>query len=452
MANSEAPNLELTFAGMKFKSPIGVGAVGRPMGKNCTPALHADVLLKHVEAGASYINLPTCDYATEETLRKIEAYAKPFKMTGNNRGMPLRISKAVTPAAPYGVEGIYTFGWPGWADPVSGKAAGEHVEEVLKIVQDRMPSGTRIIANIRGYSDLPDSWVDAAKRWEYLGVDLIEINVSCPAYPGVSNALEDFEEKRFSAHWYGSVMGETPEAVEKITREVVKAVRIPVGVKLTPETGMLRAASLARRIQAAGAKWIASVNSGITVAPPDIFNRGKPMWSFSDGNPFIGTAGSWLRHISYKHVAAFAKFAPGLDISAAGGLVLPQHVVEIMMLGARQVQLCTGVIEKGRNFIRQCNSYLKKFMVEQGYHSLEEIVGLGQSYVKFLNEVKMSPEQYISVTDETKCTNCGVCADNICIARYMENGAVKVRAENCSGCGCCTVGCPSNAIKMVKVA
>ena len=171
MGKISEPNLEIDFAGIKFKSPIGVGAVGRPMGKNCTPQLHADILLKHVEAGASYINLPTCDYVTEESLRKIESYAKPFEKSGNNAGLGLRISKVVTQGAPYGVEGIYTVGWPGWADPVSGKAAGQHVEEVLKIVQDRMPAGTRIIANIRGYGELPDSWIDSAKRWEQLGAE-----------------------------------------------------------------------------------------------------------------------------------------------------------------------------------------------------------------------------------------------------------------------------------------
>ena len=153
MEQDSTPSLEVTFAGLKFKSPIGVGAVGRPMGKNCTPELHADVLVKHVEAGASYIALPTCDYATEETIRKIEAHAKKFTKPEYDGPRGLRITRAYTPAAPYGVEGIYTFGWPGFADAQAGKLAGEHVEAVLKIAKKKAPQDTRFIANIRGYGD-----------------------------------------------------------------------------------------------------------------------------------------------------------------------------------------------------------------------------------------------------------------------------------------------------------
>lgn len=454
MAKVSAPSLEVTFAGLKFRSPIGVGAVGRPFGKSVTPELHAEVLLKHVEAGAGYIVIPAGGYATQETIRKIEARAKPEERRSSfPSGM--RIIRAYTPVGPYGygVEGIYTLGWAGFMDTESGKERTQDAEAVMKIVKERKPKDVRIIINTLGYGDLPDSYVDSAKRWEQLGADLIELNLSCPGQPTMRNAVEDFQEKRFAARWYGSVIGELPDIVENITREVAKAVSIPVGVKLSPETGLLRVVGLARRIRDAGAKWVQSVNCGISIAPPDIYNRGKPVWPFTDGNPFVGIAGSWLRPQSYKHVAAVARFAPGIDIAAAGGLMTPEHCVEVMMLGARQVQLCTGIIEKGRKLIRQCDSFLKKFMVEQGYRSVEEIIGLGQQYIKYLEEVDRSVGgEVVAVIDDTKCTNCGVCTDQFCVALYREDGQVKVNEKNCNGCGCCMTGCPVDAIKLVRVA
>jgi len=450
MAKTSAPSLEIKFAGIPFTSPIGVGAVGRPFGKNVTPELHAEILLKHAEAGASYIEIPTCVYATEETIRKIKAHAKPFKKPESLR-MGMQIIRAYTPVAPYGVEGIYTLGSPGYTDPETGKAVGKHVEDVMEIVKKKKAEDVRVIANVLGYGDLPDGWVDSARRWEELGADLIEINVSCPGHPAMRGSFEAFKEKRFAAHWYGSVMSEMPDIVENITREVVKAVSIPVGVKFTPETSMLSIIDLAKRVKNAGAKWVQSTNAGITIAPPDIYNRGKSVWASTDGNPFIGTAGSWLRHITYRNTAAIAWFAPGLDIAAAGGIVTPQQCVEVMMLGARQIQLCTGILEKGRNLIRQCDSFLRKFMVEQGYNSLDEIAGLGTQYINYLDETDFSPGKFIAVTDDTKCTNCGVCADNFCTARYMENGQVKLNEEQCCGCGCCMVGCPVDAIKLERI-
>ena len=450
MAKVDAPSLEVTFSGLKFRSPIGVGAVGRPHGKNLTPELHAEVLLKHVDAGAAYIYIPTCTYATEETIRKVRERAKPEKEPPLFPSA-MRAIRAHTPVAPYGREGIYTLVTPHWITPERGIVDGEHSEAVTKILRERKPEDVLLIANTWGYGDLPDSYVEAAKRWEQLGADLIELNLSCPAQPAMRNAVEDFFEKSFSARWPGALLGQLPDIVENITREVAKAVNIPVGVKLTTETGFPAVVGLARRIRDAGAKFISTVNCGIGIAPPDIYNRGKPIWPFIDGNPFVGVTGSWLRHISYKHVAAIARFVPGIDITAAGGLVTPQHCMEIMMLGARQVQLCTGIIEQGRSLIRRSDSFFKKFMVEQGYQSLEEIIGLGQQYIKYLEEVDASAGKVICVTDETKCTNCGICADNFCIARYMEDGKVKVHEENCSGCGCCMLGCPVDAIKLERI-
>ena len=55
----------------------------------------------------------------------------------------------------------------------------------------------------------------------------------------------------------------------------------------------------------------------------------------------------------YKHVAGIAKFAPGIDIAAAGGLMMPENVVEVMMLGAKIAAHCTGMLYHGRNLLRR---------------------------------------------------------------------------------------------------
>jgi dihydroorotate dehydrogenase/NAD-dependent dihydropyrimidine dehydrogenase PreA subunit len=239
--------------------------------------------------------------------------------------------------------------------------------------------------------------------------------------------------------------------VEDITREVVKAVKIPVGIKLSPETGFPAIVGTVRRVRDAGAKFISLINCAVSIAPPDIYNHGKSPYPFLDDNAFSGSTGSWLRMICYKDVAAIARFVPGIDITAAGGAVTPEHCVEMMMLGARLVQVTTGMMEQGRSLLRRCNSFLGKFMAEQGYNSTEEIIGLGQKHIKYLDEIDMSAGKVKQVTDEEKCTNCGICADQICTVRYMENGKLKVNDANCTGCGSCTVSCRQNAIRLIKI-
>jgi dihydroorotate dehydrogenase/NAD-dependent dihydropyrimidine dehydrogenase PreA subunit len=281
---------------------------------------------------------------------------------------------------------------------------------------------------------------------------MIEMVFNCPAQLGMTGAVEDYYEETFSSRWPSSTLGQIPRLVENITREVAKAVKIPVGAKLTPEIGFPAIVGMARRIRDAGAKFISVAGCALTMAPPDIYNQGRPIYPFVDGNAFAGATGAWLRLGSYKDVAAVARFVPGLDIAGSGGIVTPQQSVEMMMLGARMVMVTTAVIEQGRSILRRCNSFLDKFMSEQGYKSMEEIIGLGQKHMMYLEQLDMSSEKVKAITDEDKCTNCGICTDSICTVRHMVDGKLTVDEKNCIGCGICLVACKQNAITLEKTA
>jgi dihydropyrimidine dehydrogenase (NAD+) subunit PreA len=92
------------------------------------------------------------------------------------------------------------------------------------------------------------------------------------------------------------------------------------------------------------------------------------------------------------------------------------------MLGAGIVEITTAIMEQGRSILRRSNSFLDKFMVEQGYKSTAEIIGLGQKYIDDLDKVDFQAGNIVSETDEEKCTNCGICADGFCVCRRMEGG------------------------------
>lgn len=446
-----ASNLETTFAGIKFRSPIGVGAVGRPEGANLTAKQHAEVLLKHAEAGVGYLYLPTCSYATEETIRKVKEVAKPNRV--NPKFPPgTRTIIATTPVSPYGVEGMFTLvTHPAWMRIERDNEEIEHSLEVAEIIKKNKPEDVVLIANTRGYGGIPDAYVDAAKFWAEQGAQLIEVNLSCPAQPSMTGAVEDYMEETFSTRWPGAIIGQIPRLVENITREVAKAVNVPIGIKLSPETGFPAVAAMAKRIKDAGAKFISMVNCGVSIAPPDIYNGGRSPYPFLEENAFSGITGSCLRMITYKDIAAVGRFVPGLEITAAGGAVIPEHCVEMMMLGAGLVQVTTAMMEQGRSILRRSNKFLSRFLEEQGYSSTKDIIGLGQKYIRYLDELDMSAGKVKAVTDEEKCTNCGVCADQICVVRTMENGQLKVDYDNCTGCGSCTVSCRYGAIKLVKI-
>lgn len=451
MSSQSKNNLETTFSGLKFKSPIGVGAVGRPFGGNLTPEDHAAVLLKHAVAGVGYLYMPTCSYATKESIEKVKAVAKPEKVR------PLfpmghRNALEITPGSHYGSEGVYSLVSHVCRMSVERDDQEiEHSKQVVDIIKKKAPKDVILIANTRGYGGIPDTYVDAAKFWEAQGVDMIEVNLSCPAQSAMNGAVEDYFEETFSTRWPGSIIGQIPHLVEDISRAVAKAVKIPVGIKLSPETGFPAVVGMARSIRDSGAKFISTFNCGVAIAPPDIYNRGRSPYPFLNGNAFAGGTGSYLRILVNKDVAAIARFAPGIDITAAGGVMAPEHVIQMMMLGARLVQVTTGVMEQGRSILKRCNSFMDKFMTEQGYHSTEEFIGLGQQHIKYLEEIDMSAGKVKQVTDEKKCTNCGTCTDALCAIRTMENGKLKVRTKDCTGCGACMSSCRQNAIRLERI-
>lgn len=118
MIRSGSPDLTVTLAGVKLRNPIGVGSVGFPLinPRHLTPELHANVLLKHVEAGTGYICLPTIICVPDELLADLQKTAKPFQYS---QGMPSpRFMRIETEG--YGLEGLYFAMSPG--SPPTGAA------------------------------------------------------------------------------------------------------------------------------------------------------------------------------------------------------------------------------------------------------------------------------------------------------------------------------------------
>jgi dihydropyrimidine dehydrogenase (NAD+) subunit PreA len=167
-----------------------------------------------------------------------------------------------------------------------------------------------------------------------------------------------------------------------------------------------------------------------------------------DGNPFVAGSGNWLRMISYKQIAAVARFVPGIDLVATGGLVTPEHMVEAMMLGARATQTATGVIYRGRQLLRQSVRFLSDYMSSQGYESTEDFIGAGVQYIVPASKIDFQAGHIFAVVDPVKCDGCGRCTQHFCLAAHMDEGIARVSHEDCMGCGSCAALCPQSAITL----
>ena len=335
----------------------------------------------------------------------------------------------------------------------------------MEILKKNVPDDVPIIAQISAPVGDLEVWGKHAKTFEDAGADMIDLDVSCPITVVSSDELEgavsienilgvrNMEVEMMVKMGLAPCVGDTPEVLGPIVKAVVDAVNIPVAVKPSAEAGFPKCVVLAKICAENGAHGVTNINSPITVAPPKIYEKGRSPWESVNFkiNPIGAAMGPWDRYQCYKSTATIALYAPEIDVQAVGGIVNPEHVVEALMLGARKIGLSSGLFWKGRKLITQSVNFLDNFMDEQGYKTVDEIIGLGLQYVQQVDEsVEWEEDLIYAKVNKSKCVQCGTCMDFYCPVPVKGSDGFPVIDEvNCQGCGLCVAICPGDALKIV---
>ncbi|MGC8859598.1 MAG: dihydroorotate dehydrogenase [Thermoplasmata archaeon] len=214
-------------------------------------------------------------------------------------------------------------------------------DEVRRVKEEKIP----VIGSIFGKKE---DYAFLARRMENIGVDGVELNLSCPHVKG-----------------FGSEIGQDPDAVEDIVKEVKRSVSIPVFAKLTPNiTDMLEIAKAA-----SGADALVLINTvrGIAI---DIFAK-RPVLS----NIYGGYSGPGIKPIGVRAVYDVRR-EMDIPIIGVGGITGWEDAVEYILAGANAVQVGSAIYYRGFSVFREIVDGLETYMKKEGFESIDDFRGM----------------------------------------------------------------------------
>ena len=206
---------------------------------------------------------------------------------------------------------------------------------------------TKIIVNVCGKST--EDYCEVVERLADEGVDMLEINISCP------NVKEG-----------GIAFGQNAKAAEEITKAVKKYAKQPVIMKLSPNVTDI--AEMAKAVEAGGADAISLINT-LTGMKIDI-NRRK----FVLANKTGGVSGPAIHPIAVRMVyqAFHAVKVPSIGM---GGIASAEDAIEMILAGASAVSVGTANFHNP-SVTMEIVDGIQDYMKQYGFTSVNEMVGL----------------------------------------------------------------------------
>jgi dihydropyrimidine dehydrogenase (NAD+) subunit PreA len=288
-----------------------------------------------------------------------------------------------------------------------------------------------------------EAWKRILPLVEDTGADGIELNFGCP--------------HGMSERGMGAAVGQVPEYIEMVTRWCKQHTRMPVIVKLTPNITDIRYP--ARAAKSGGADAVSMINTINSIIGVDL-DQMAPMPTVGGKGTHGGYCGPAVKPIALNMVAEVARNGDtaGIPISGIGGIETWRDAAEFMALGAGNVQVCTAAMTYGFRIVEEMIDGLSRWMDENGYNSVDQIVGRAVPQVTDWQHLNLN---YVAkaVIDQDSCIKCGrchiACEDTSHQAiTSMKDGErfFEVIDEECVGCNLCVNVCPvENCITMEQM-
>ncbi|MBU3904738.1 MAG: dihydroorotate oxidase [Nanoarchaeota archaeon] len=202
-------------------------------------------------------------------------------------------------------------------------------KKFLTYIKELKQYNKPIIASVAGFSI--DEYLEMCIAYENAGVDMIELNLSCP---NVNKKLLCYD----------------PETTELLIEKLKEKINIPISVKLGPYVDMYLMKEMSKALKKADC--LVLINSIPGATRIDI-ESGKP----KIGANYGGLSGESIKAIALGNVKNFYELTKK-DIIGAGGIFTGNDVLEFMKAGAKAVQVGTAYLWEGPKIFDRLNKEL----------------------------------------------------------------------------------------------
>lgn len=220
-------------------------------------------------------------------------------------------------------------------------------EVIPELVNEAKKHYIPILVSIGGVNE--QEFIEVASVANDARADAIEINLSCPHTKG-----------------YGIEIGSDPHNVYNVVKSIASVVSIPVIAKLGLSDKVIEAADKALE---AGAKALTLINT-IKALYIDVYTL-KPVLT----NIFGGLSGPPIHPIAVRIVyEVYREFQP--EIIGCGGISNWIDAAELIIAGARALQIGSAFQKNPQNVIDSILEGLKSWMSMHGFRDIGEAIGI----------------------------------------------------------------------------
>lgn len=311
-------------------------------------------------------------------------------------------------------------------EQISDKPTEKNFEFIYKLKRD-YPDKV-MVATIMGST--VEEWSQLAKMCDQAGADLIECNFSCP---------------QMTSHAMGSDVGTNVDLVREYSKAVSSATKIPVIAKMTPNITSMEPAAIAA-IEG-GAAGVSAINTVKSITNIDFENMtGMPV--VNGVSSISGYSGAAVKPIALRFVAQMLQNEKlkNIEISGIGGIETWRDALEFLVLGCRNVQVTTAVMQYGYRIVEDMISGVSHFMDERGYNRIEDFIGTALGNLVPAEDLNRDYKILVNF-DDKKCIGCGRCYVSCYDAAHQaidwnEKKRRPSLNDNCVGCHLCLNVCP----------